>query len=158
ATLSHRWPQSPLLLARTDNLQELQAQIPWDRLSKTFQGACTVAKALRIRYIWIDCLCIVQDDMADWEREAKKMGTFYELAYVTIAATTAESGLSPSDASKRLEKQLELPCDYTDIGAVPKISPTVDRSPLDKRGWVFQERLLSRRVLHFAEGQIYWEC
>jgi hypothetical protein len=32
------------------------------------------------------------------------------------------------------------------------------QGPLSDRGWVFQERLLSPRVLHFARTQIVWEC
>ncbi|KAM5350075.1 hypothetical protein ACJ41O_006580 [Fusarium nematophilum] len=34
----------------------------------------------------------------------------------------------------------------------------VDRAPINRRGWVFQERILSRRILHFGERIINWEC
>lgn len=34
----------------------------------------------------------------------------------------------------------------------------VERSRLNGRGWVLQERLLSRRIVHFAGDQMYWEC
>ncbi|KAF3035219.1 hypothetical protein E8E12_003907 [Didymella heteroderae] len=37
-------------------------------------------------------------------------------------------------------------------------SRRVDQAPVNKRGWVFQERCLSPRVLHFCEDQIAWEC
>ena len=34
----------------------------------------------------------------------------------------------------------------------------LEMSPLNRRGWVFQERLLSLRIIHFAGKQVYWEC
>ncbi|KAH6708824.1 heterokaryon incompatibility protein-domain-containing protein [Leptodontidium sp. MPI-SDFR-AT-0119] len=35
---------------------------------------------------------------------------------------------------------------------------TVDQGPVNKRGWVLQERLIAPRVLHFCHDQIAWEC
>lgn len=61
------------------------------RAPKTFQDAVALIRALPIRYLWIDSLCIVQDDRADWEREAQKMVDIYESAYLTIAAACATS-------------------------------------------------------------------
>jgi hypothetical protein len=43
-----------------------------------------------IEYIWIDCLCILQDSKADWEHEAARMADVYSNAYLTIAASRAE--------------------------------------------------------------------
>lgn len=34
----------------------------------------------------------------------------------------------------------------------------VSSAHLNKRGWVFQERLLSPRTIHFGERQVFWEC
>jgi hypothetical protein len=34
----------------------------------------------------------------------------------------------------------------------------LDRSPLNNRGWCLQERVISRRIIHFAQDQMYWEC
>jgi hypothetical protein len=34
----------------------------------------------------------------------------------------------------------------------------VDNAPVNKRGWVLQERLMAPRVLHFCHDQIAWEC
>ena len=38
------------------------------------------------------------------------------------------------------------------------IDAVVDRSPLNRRAWVMQERYLSRRIIHYASKQIFWEC
>lgn len=70
----------------------MRAYIPWDKLPSTFQDAITVTRRLGIAYIWIDSLCIVQDDAQDWEREAAKMALIFESAYLTIAATAAPNG------------------------------------------------------------------
>jgi hypothetical protein len=58
-------------------------------LPKSFQDAAKVAMNLGLRYLWIDSLCIVQDDPLDWEEEAAKMGSIFESSYVAIAATSA---------------------------------------------------------------------
>lgn len=34
----------------------------------------------------------------------------------------------------------------------------VELSMVNTRGWVYQERLLAPRILHFCDGQIAWEC
>jgi hypothetical protein len=42
--------------------------------------------------------------------------------------------------------------------AIDDFSGDVEQGELNKRGWVFQERALSRRTIYFAEKQTYWEC
>lgn len=34
----------------------------------------------------------------------------------------------------------------------------IETSYLSDRGWIFQERVLSRRILHFGKDQMFWEC
>lgn len=101
-TLSHRWgaypPLEPPRLSRhtaTSNtgwisIKELQTGILQSSLPRTFRDALQIARHCEVRYIWIDCLCIVQDKDLDgknpeWDREAVKMGDIYAggLLYVT---------------------------------------------------------------------------
>src|SRR5438034_1924444 len=58
-------------------------------LPKTFQDAVLLTRALGVRYLWIDSLCIIQDDEKDWKRENPKMGEVYQYATITIAAAHA---------------------------------------------------------------------
>lgn len=58
-------------------------------LSETFQDAITLTRQLRVQYIWIDSLCIVQDDRYDWETESATMAAVFQNAYLTIAASLA---------------------------------------------------------------------
>lgn len=60
-------------------------------LPLTLRDAIRVTRALNIPFLWIDSLCIVQDDTEDWKREASKMESVYSNAEITIAATCANS-------------------------------------------------------------------
>ncbi|OCL09516.1 HET-domain-containing protein [Glonium stellatum] len=91
-TLSHCWGAFQPLTTTKATLAERQEGIDWDALPKTFQEAIKLTRILGIRYIWIDSLCIVQDDRDDWETEAMKMGEIYRNAYLTIAASLSRVG------------------------------------------------------------------
>jgi hypothetical protein len=189
-------------------------------LPKTFRDAFYIAKNLRVQYIWIDSLCIAQDDPTDWAIEASKMSQVYSNAYLTVAASSSlddDSGCFPT-RDARLNKQnpsieyqtlgwffAELPAmiDYRPgktpgiilsdlqyvqisqrgqsgydlcitrewlppstktsplpfvVGAFGEMFDPLANEPHSKRGWCLQERLLSRRTLHYASSQMFWEC
>lgn len=67
----------------------LTRRIPLRDFPKTFSDAITVCRALRVKYLWIDCLCIVQDCQQDWETQSSKMGDIYCNALFTIIAADA---------------------------------------------------------------------
>jgi hypothetical protein len=89
AALSHMWGNvaklKPLRTLRENYSQMLKA-IGWHELPQTFADAIKVCRALHIGYIWIDSLCIVQDDVKDWAIEAKTMDKVYTLAFLTIVS------------------------------------------------------------------------
>ena len=173
--LSHCWGAVHPLKTTKTNMNVLMEGIPLDQLPATFSDTVRLARLLRVRYVWIDSLCIIQDSAADWEQEAATMGTIYNSAYVTIAATRSpnpQSGFLSDKVSEYFPKgglggTFELPCRQGNrtagtffVTAEPKADPSkhIEDAALNHRGWVLQERLLSRRVLHFAEDQVYWEC
>lgn len=90
--LSHCWGGKQPLITTKENKCSMKTCIPWAKLPNTFQDAISVTRRLGLRYIWIDSLCIVQDDAEDWEREAAKMALIFEAAYLTVAATAATNG------------------------------------------------------------------
>jgi len=61
--------------------------IPISKLPKTFREAIIIAKRLKIRYLWIDSLCIIQGSREDWERESARMNDTHSKSYFTIAAS-----------------------------------------------------------------------
>jgi hypothetical protein len=64
-------------------------KIPVAELPLTFQDAVNITRALSQHLLWIDSLCIIQDDQADWERESARMASVYQNAFLTIAATSS---------------------------------------------------------------------
>src|SRR5579871_1088250 len=88
-TLSHVWGQQNITRTTTAKLSERKQSILLDSLSQTFQNAITIIRKLDIRYIWIDSLCIVQDDPEDWSIEASKMGSYYSNSLFNIAAVSS---------------------------------------------------------------------
>ncbi|KAM0362832.1 hypothetical protein ACHAO7_011169 [Fusarium culmorum] len=129
-------------------------------LPHTFQDAIKVARELKVHYLWIDSLCIKQGPDGDWKDEAKRMEDVYSSAYCTIAATSAidsnagflkrdTSGIHAQDASGQHIYVSADRCDF---------DTEVEQATLNKRAWVMQERLLSRRTIHFGARHMYFEC
>ncbi len=146
----------------TTNIRARCQNIDFKDLAKSFQDAVMVTRELGKRYLWIDSLCIVQDDPADWEREARLMETVFNEAYCTIAATSATDS-TLGFLGPRLAKQYIRVSDGSDnqlflCETVDDFTADVVDGVLNKRGWVYQERALSRRVIHFTANQTYWEC
>ncbi|KAI1123709.1 heterokaryon incompatibility protein-domain-containing protein [Nemania abortiva] len=166
--LSHCWGTTQVTKTTTASLRQYKNNIPWADLSTTFRHAITVTRKLGIQYIWIDSLCIIQDSEEDWRIESSKMASIYENSYLTVAATKSGGGTGGCFSTASPEyKAVELICDDDDGITYPvyvrrnlhdnyNVGP--GNNPLLKRGWVFQERLLSPRVLHFGMQEVLWEC
>ncbi|KAF2195046.1 heterokaryon incompatibility, partial [Zopfia rhizophila CBS 207.26] len=88
-TLSHRWGARKKLRTLKENLKVHLGKINAEDMSQTFKDAVEVTRDLGAQYLWIDSLCIIQDDMDDWAFEAAQMGKIFEQAYCTIAAVDA---------------------------------------------------------------------
>ncbi|KAG5752302.1 hypothetical protein H9Q72_002002 [Fusarium xylarioides] len=171
AALSHCWGKSNLLKTTTATLASRIHGIEWSELSTTFQEAILVTRDLGLRYLWIDSLCIVQDDTADWEEQAMRMGDIYASAYVTISATGSSDGSgglmrTPGtwnsegflpELGKKYFARVELEEEAFTKGTVEARDDSLGY-PLLTRGWCFQERILSARVLHYTPGGIFYEC
>ncbi|EKG18560.1 Heterokaryon incompatibility [Macrophomina phaseolina MS6] len=170
-TLSHCWGPSHRhpLTTSTATLPQHLTEIAWEQLPKTFRDAIVVVRSLGFRYIWIDSLCIVQDDLAEWLRESEQMGVIYERAALTIAACHAKNSTEGCFFERSpVQPAVTLPY-WGSHGAqdgvlyatlLPRnywsISP--EFSPLSERGWATQEWLLSRRVVFFTQECIVWSC
>jgi hypothetical protein len=90
ATLSYSWGKSLPLTMRTSDIKEHQNGIPLEEIPRTLRDAVRITRFLGIRYLWIDALCIVQDDKADWATQAALMTDVYEGSSICISASSAE--------------------------------------------------------------------
>jgi hypothetical protein len=96
ACLSHRWGQGQMMRMIKETLSLYTREISWESIPRTFQDAITFARHLGLAYIWIDSLCIVQDDLMDWQEQSGIMTTIYSNSYITLAAAVSdgpESGI-----------------------------------------------------------------
>ncbi|KAM0344809.1 hypothetical protein ACHAPU_007187 [Fusarium lateritium] len=88
--LSHCWGPDGIQVKTTKStIKDYQREISFQELPKNFQDAVETTRSIGIRYLWIDSLCIVQDDTADWQIESSKMSSIYRDAYLVLAATQA---------------------------------------------------------------------
>ncbi|KFY40316.1 hypothetical protein V494_03573 [Pseudogymnoascus sp. VKM F-4513 (FW-928)] len=161
ATLSHCWGTQDFYKLEQDNLEDFKNAIPEKKLTKTFQDAIYITRSLNLRYLWIDCLCIIQCCDTDWRSESALMSSIYGGSTITIAATGATDGtkgcfLKPPGFISKVHVKLTTG-DVWDI-APSKFYNSVVRSPLGDRAWAVQERLLSPRTLHFSKTDLFWEC
>ncbi|KAK7699299.1 hypothetical protein SLS64_011757 [Diaporthe eres] len=181
-TLSHRWGNGDFARLTTENLSALEKGQPVSMLRLIFREALVVAQRMNIPYIWIDSLCIIQagDDFADWRKESTTMAEVYSNSRCNISADWGDDyhGLffernppydrpcslqlrlkSPETGDDTLSKSRTLP-DAVPAYVILPYSWTEDvlESPINRRGWVVQERQLAPRVLHFSPQQVSWEC
>ena len=165
--LSHCWGLKPILTLNAQSKSSLERGVLVALLPRTFREALEIIKWFGIQYIWIDSLCILQDSDEDWQREASLMKDVYKNAMGTIAAT----GALDSSVGCFFARDPEIVRGFCIPGRLIKKNihdlfcfdseiweEGVDRAPLNQRAWVVQERLLSRRVVHFSQQQLFWEC
>ncbi|KAF2816034.1 HET-domain-containing protein, partial [Mytilinidion resinicola] len=170
--LSHCWGGTMPYRTLKSNKDELCQRMEFSRLARNIQDAVTITRGLNYRYIWIDSYCIVQDDPKDWLEQASKMASIYAGAFLTICATRSasfnEGFLSDRKSDIELPLADRLPsgmaiyardCNKLEdghnniTGAIP-----TEGSPLFRRAWCYQERLLSQRALHFMDTELVLEC
>ncbi|KAJ3563321.1 hypothetical protein NPX13_g8244 [Xylaria arbuscula] len=180
---SHCWgaPEGMQFKLLASNIERCYEQIEFNHLSKNMQDAIIATLTLAISpYIWIDSLCIIQKDerednedmtwKSDWDIEARKMGGVYSGAVLTIASTGSSSSDGGCFHARNTQSLRPVKIGVSSLNSpdaewifaraddVFDFERNVNLAPLNTRGWVMQERLLSRRILHFGAEMIYWEC
>ncbi|EAA26535.1 hypothetical protein NCU03484 [Neurospora crassa OR74A] len=183
-TLSHCWgpPEKRPITTTRANLSVRTERISFAELPETFQDAVVLTRKLGQRYLWIDSLCIIQDDENDWAQEASTMVDVYTQSYCTLAALS--SGDSTAGLCKKDQTNPDMLIDISvDDGhnepfngrlvskpnvwdseydgwwiSEPIGTECRPTNPLRYRAWALQEKELSTRVVHFGFRQLLWEC
>ncbi|KAG7406706.1 hypothetical protein Forpe1208_v013872 [Fusarium oxysporum f. sp. rapae] len=169
-TLSHFPDAGSTLQLTRSNIEAFKSSIPIDELSRVFIDACNTAIRLSHEYLWVNALCIIQDDPADWQHEVGCMASTYGNSWLNISADgddEADNGLfCPSD--KRAGRPWYpvyihrewgdgFPSNYC-ISEYHNWWERISDSELNRGVWALQERVLSPRVLHLGLEQVALEC
>ncbi|KAI1111430.1 heterokaryon incompatibility protein-domain-containing protein [Nemania sp. NC0429] len=165
--LSYKWGECKPFLLLKPNKDDLFAKDGlrrnWDLIPRIIQDAINFVRSVDCRYVWIDQLCLIQDDDDDRGTGINAMDLVYEQAYFTIVAgsgTDANSGLpgiregtrSPSrQVTSKILPGINLVLRHT-------MQDLVAGSEYHHRGWTFQEYYLSRRKIIFIDDTIYFKC
>lgn len=164
----------------SSNIHQRRMCIDFEELPSVFKDAITIARLIGCQWIWIDSLCIVQDDEKDWKAEASRMRDVYANSYINFAATSCSS----SSISLCRNRFSTIPCANQDeqwptsfaVGdsVFARLTNPVDHDFIagshsslynDKENrlkaharLVYQERLLALRTIHFCRSEMIWEC
>ncbi|EEH16868.2 hypothetical protein PABG_06955 [Paracoccidioides brasiliensis Pb03] len=174
--LSYVWGQAKTLRLTKDNLQafSIPGSLGTGVLPDSIEDAVQVTKGLGEPYLWIDSLCIIQDDEQDKAAFISRMDSIYALAVVVIVSSTcvdANSCLPGVRSGSRRQEQ--EPFQIKDVTLVRSLDPVLGvkvdlrtgraagylgETVWDTRAWTLQERFLASRALVFTADQVFWEC
>ncbi|KAG8158538.1 hypothetical protein KVR01_011660 [Diaporthe batatas] len=177
AALSYCWGNKEdakaQLKTETATLGDRLQGIALDTMTPAIRDAVELTRAVGLRYIWIDALCIIQDDPADWSYESGQMDRVFKNAYVTFCALVStscqksflqrrpafsvpfQSAIRPSINGNLSVRLQPISADWT----IPE-SSILDRfvSRWNNRAWTFQEEKLSTRLLLFGGSKMHFQC
>jgi hypothetical protein len=171
--LSYCWGADTegVLKTTKHTLDDHYRAIPYSLLPPTIRDAVIVCRHLGVPYLWVDSLCIVQDDKKSWLEGSRDMHKIYLNCHFTIAAqepTSCKLGFLGRQkyGDTNWQQQFTTQCPTEGEPATKKevfIRPDVDyQNPdsfsLETRGWCLQESLLPRRKLCFNGNEMTWEC
>ncbi|KAF2820311.1 HET-domain-containing protein [Ophiobolus disseminans] len=164
AALSYVWGNAKRLLLSKDNEEHLFTPGAFSAnrtdVPRTFRDAFTVAGSLFIRYLWIDALCIYQDDAEQLNRSMESMDRIYGSAVLTIVSNTssADTGI-PGISLQRGPPQACLEwAGTTYLSTRQTFGAALKDSPWESRAWCLQEKIYSKRLLIFTEAQAFYHC
>ena len=169
--LSYVWGRVPNILESTKaSFESLQCEGALSspdlstRLPTTVRDAIVLTSAMGQRYLWVDRLCIIQDDLENKKAQLDSMASIYARSYYTIVAadgTDADHGLRGvpgTNSPRNLQQKMYHFSEQCSMMQAPVPESSVDPKEWHRRGWTFQERTLSNRNLVFFQDQVFWEC
>lgn len=172
ACLSYCWGSRSIPLRTTSQTLEKHKQgIPVDKIPQVFRDAVFVARQLGLRYLWIDALCIIQDNAADWEKESGRMADIFHHSFITFGAATSsacdetflpqrEDNLIHMDFQSSLNPNVSGHHSIFPLAGYDKWPFKADlrASTWNTRGWVWQEQNIAQRILVFGPKMLHLRC
>ncbi|GAW20877.1 hypothetical protein ANO14919_103890 [Xylariales sp. No.14919] len=166
-SVSHCWGTEPFLTLTPENYESFKVAIPLDdqHFNRDFLDVFQVAVDLGYHYVWIDSLCIIQADFddKDWAEQCPLMAYIYKSAdcNISIARSISRKGIlgTTGASAGTWPPEITLPSsDQFHLVHDNHLQRQIGLAPLFGRGWVVQERLLSRRILSFTDHDVICEC
>ncbi|KAF5229236.1 hypothetical protein FAUST_10522 [Fusarium austroamericanum] len=174
AALSYCWGGPQKSQTTYLNIQERYREISLDELPLTIRDGVYVCRQMGIQYLWIDSICIIQEDRkddkqdleSDKDQELRKMAGIFSGAVLTIAASCASSAEEGFLHDRQAYMPgVALPVYFNnkyDIAQLVSRPGATDQfqepEPIDNRAWTLQEQLLSSRILSFSKNTMQWHC
>ncbi|KAK4691159.1 hypothetical protein P7C71_g5781, partial [Lecanoromycetidae sp. Uapishka_2] len=168
AALSYCWGGEQPMKCLSSNIVSYGSAIPFEKQPPTIKDAAKVCQGMGLQYLWIDALCIIQDDSNDRAVEIAKMTSIYGSATVTIVAARSSSAnegfLGERFSGPREGAIVPYRCFDGELGSITLVKLSDDDrgfepvEPIDERGWTLQERLLSSKIIEFGSRQTRWIC
>lgn len=180
AALSYCWGPSfatdgvQQVCTKVGNIESMRRHVPKQAIPQVILDAIEVCKALSIRYLWVDSLCIIQDELSDWERESASMTLIYKNAFVTICTPSSRS--SNEGFLVRHRRHVAIPFHSRTLPSInghynlvasgtflnnglpgwPELD--INSTYWNSRGWTFQEYEMSNRLLLFGKSMVHFQC
>ncbi|KAI1325350.1 heterokaryon incompatibility protein-domain-containing protein [Xylariaceae sp. FL0255] len=158
--LSYRWADGQNTCLRASYLS-LHDQQPYSNFSICFQDVFRLCKAIGFKYIWIDALCIVQDDDSDKVRELSKMADIYMGSSLTVCISDQDSTqgvLRRPHGTHIYTTNVDSKSSTVYARQFLRNEDLITQSVWSSRGWTLQERALSSRKLILGRHKMTWEC
>ncbi|KAL1616701.1 hypothetical protein SLS54_008268 [Diplodia seriata] len=132
-------------------------------IPETIRDALRLLRILDERFLWVDRLCIVQDDHATKARAIQEMGAIYANAQCTIVAAGGDDAAYGLRGIGHGSQPRSSPQTLLNL---PHCGPVLQQQEVDverrsrwgTRGWTYQEQLCSRRLLLFTDTAVAWRC
>ena len=133
-----------------------------EHIPGTVQRAMRFSLQLGFDLLWVDCLCIVQDDPVHSATQIGNMASIYSNSSLTLCAADGLSAVSGLRGVPGCSQPRNIPQEilsFTEgVAATIRIKYVEGGSVYDERGWTFQEKFISRRVIAFTEHGLEWRC
>ncbi|KAK5656784.1 hypothetical protein OQA88_4332 [Cercophora sp. LCS_1] len=160
--LSYVWGRRSFLKSHTGNISALQEEgalaDPNNELPATIRDAIEFVRGIGGQYLWVDALCIVQDDPTSMMHHLRDMASIFERAALTIVAATGRdacAGLAGFSRARVAPPTMKL----TDkLWLKRRSNNRLDGAPWSGRAWTLQEQIFSSRMVIFFDDSVRWTC
>lgn len=186
-TLSYVWGDSATIRLTNTNRRDLMKtggiEKAWKKIPRTIRDAIQLVRKLGVRYLWVDVLCLIQNDPSDVASGINYMDEIFETSWLTIIAACGHNADSvlpgvQEGSRPRIVNATRI-TDDASFGIYIELDALLERTVYASRAWTyynfylkcsyarkanitptirFQEQLLARRSIYFVENQVYLRC